>query len=108
MGPVSMLYSDVLDSLVPAGSAWSTTVSEEWGQGRTLFGGLQVALGVRAMRSLAPDLGPLRTLHATFVAPVAPGPVTLEAEVLRRGRSATQIECKLRQDGRAACVIVAV
>ena len=54
-------------------------VDDQWTQGRTLFGGLQAALLVRAMRShLAPDPElPLRSLQVVFVGPVMPGRVAI-------------------------------
>ena len=47
-------------------------VPEDWLQGRTLFGGLQAAVAFAAMRSLVPQ-APLRSLQATFLAPVPGG-----------------------------------
>jgi acyl-CoA thioesterase len=45
-------------------------VPEDWIQGRTVFGGLQLALALRAMRALVPGTA-VRSLQATFVAPLA-------------------------------------
>jgi hypothetical protein len=45
-------------------------VPEDWMQGRTVFGGLQLALALRAMRALVPGTA-VRSLQATFVAPLA-------------------------------------
>jgi acyl-CoA thioesterase len=60
-------------------------------------GGIVAALAVRAM---AAELGDakqcLRTLHTTFVAPVAHGPVEIRVEVLRRGRSMSHLRAELR------------
>jgi len=86
-------------------------VPGDWGQGRTTFGGFQVALAVRAMRAVMDadrDL-PLRSLQATFVGPV-PGDadVQLRSEQLRAGRAATQARCDLLHEGAVACAVVAV
>jgi acyl-CoA thioesterase len=112
-------FGEVLDSLAGDGNHWSALIPRSWANGRTVFGGLQVALGVRAMRgALTVALGegnggvvalPLRSLQTTFVAPVAAGvPVTLRAEFLRAGRSATHARCDLLQDGKVACTTVAI
>jgi acyl-CoA thioesterase len=112
-------FGEVLDSLAGNGDHWSALVPSSWAHGRTVFGGLQVALGVRAMRAaLTRALGagngdvaalPLRSLQTTFVTPVTAGvPVALRAEFLRAGRSATHARCDLLQDGKVACATVAI
>ena len=112
-------YSEALDDLQRHGDAWQAVIPRSWSNGRTVFGGLQVALSVRAMRgALEGALGagkgavtdlPLRSLQTTFVAPVTAGtPVALRAEFLRSGRSATHARCDLLQDGKVACSTVAI
>jgi len=105
-------FAQVLDSLRRDGDgAFSVRVPEDWGQGRTIFGGLQVALAVRAMRGVMTEdrALPLRSLQATFVAPV-PGDVDvqLRSEQLRRGRAAAQARCDLLHDGGVVCTVVAI
>ena len=72
----------------------SLPVGADWLQGRTVFGGLQAAVALRAMRTLVPEV-PLRTLQGTFLAPVPEGTVTAQARVLRTGKSATHVEARL-------------
>lgn len=69
-------------------------VPDDWLQGRTLFGGLQAAIALAAMRSVAPS-APLRSLQATFIGPVIGGMVRANAKVLRSGRSATHVEARI-------------
>lgn len=89
----------------------SVDVSADWTQGRTLFGGLQAALLVRAMRShlaCATDL-PLRSLQVTFVAPVFEGRVNIRSRLLRTGKSAVHCEARIESaDGQTECLAVAV
>ena len=60
-------------------------------------GGVVTAVAVRAMAAELGDTAQrLRTLHTTFVAPVAHGPVEIGVEVLRRGRSMSQVRAELR------------
>jgi len=69
-------------------------VPDDWLQGRTLFGGLQAAVAFAAMRSLVPQ-APLRSLQATFLAPVPGGVVRARALLLRSGKSATHVESRI-------------
>lgn len=77
-------------------------IPQGWGQGRATFGGL--VAGVLIARGLAAyglDGATLRAATTSFVAPVAAGPARVEAELLRRGSSVTQIEVRLwQQDAR--------
>lgn len=63
-------------------------------------GGIVTALALRAM---AAELGDpeqrLRTLHTTFVAQVAHGPVEIEVDLLRRGRSMSHLRAEVRNCG---------
>lgn len=93
-------FSTVLDSIAPADDGTpGVTVPPDWLQGRTVFGGLQMALAVRAMRATMPDdcrEAPLRSAQMTFVGPLVGGqPIALRAEVLRRGRSTLHARCDL-------------
>jgi acyl-CoA thioesterase len=91
---VTTSFSELLGSARVAGGVLDVDCPEDWLQGRSLFGGLQLALAVVAMRSLVPAV-PLRTLQTTFLAPVPAGPVRVVAEVLRTGKSATHVGARL-------------
>ena len=82
-------------------------VPEDWQQGRTLFGGLQAAIALRAMRTLVPQ-APLRSLQTTFVAPVPGGLVRATARVLRSGKNATHVEARIVEGDATLAVMVAV
>ena len=63
-------------------------------------GGIVTALAVRAMGTELDDPGQrLRLLHTTFAAQVAHGPVDIDVEVLRRGRSMSQLRAEVRNPG---------
>jgi acyl-CoA thioesterase len=83
-------------------------VSEDWTQGRTAFGGLQAAMAITAMRRLVPAQIPLRVLQVTFIGPVAPGDVAVQARVLRTGKSVTHAEARLVSGSDIGCVVVGV
>jgi hypothetical protein len=81
-------------------------VPDDWMQGRSVFGGLQVAFALRAMRELVPQV-PLRTLQAIFVAPVA-GSVRARAQVLRTGKNATHVEARLGDADSTQTIVLGV
>jgi acyl-CoA thioesterase len=68
-----------------------------------VFGGVSMYAALRAMRRALgrPDLQ-LVTANAIFLAPVPPGPVTIDVDVLRDGRTASQVAADLRVDGKLA------
>jgi acyl-CoA thioesterase len=103
-----MRFSEVLNSVRRDGDVWIATVSEDWLQGRSAFGGLQAALALQAMRKLAPEDLPLRSLQVTFVAPIAAGTVRITARILRRGKNVMQIEARLLDGDETACLVIGV
>jgi acyl-coenzyme A thioesterase PaaI-like protein len=101
--PYSVLMSRVR---VGAGES-QLEVPEDWLQGRTLFGGLQAAVALAAMRSVAPP-APLRSMQGTFLAPVPGGPVRATARVLRAGKNVTHIEGRLVDGDNTLALFVGV
>ncbi len=82
-------------------------VPDDWLQGRTLFGGLQAAVALAAMRSLVPQ-APLRSLQATFLAPVPGGVVRSRARLLRSGKSTTYVESRIVDGDDTLALLVGV
>ena len=105
MGPS---FSTVLAQAAVADGNLAVEVPDAWTQGRTVFGGLQAALALRAMRSVLGSESPLRTLQATFAAPLPAGAVQARAAVLRTGSSASQVEARLGTDDATTAVFSAV
>ena len=63
-------------------------------------GGVVSAVALRAMQAeLANPEERLRTLHTTFVAQVTDGPVEIDVEVLRRGRTMSHLRAEIRNEG---------
>jgi acyl-CoA thioesterase len=88
-------------AVVAAGpGTYQATIGEEWNLRPLPQGGIVTAIAVRAMAdALALPTQTLRTLHTTFVAQVAHGPVGVEVEVLRRGRSMSQLRAETSNPG---------
>jgi acyl-CoA thioesterase len=103
-----MRFSEVLKSVRRDGDAWIASISEDWLQGRSAFGGVQAALVVQVMRELVPKEVPLRSLQVAFVAPVPAGTVRMTAKVLRQGKSVTQVEARLMDGDTTACLVIGV
>lgn len=107
-------FSQVLAAIDrTAGNVAVVTVPSDWLQGRTVFGGMQMALGARAMRAALPLHAaalPLRSAQMTFVGPLLGGqPIFMEAETLRTGKTTVHARCDLRHDdGKIACTVVAI
>lgn len=75
-------------------------IDDSWNLRPLPQGGLVTALALRAMgKHLDDPTQRLRTLHTTFAAQVADGPVEIDVELLRRGRSMSHVRAELRNPG---------
>jgi acyl-CoA thioesterase len=76
---------------------YQASVAEVWNLRPLPQGGVITAL---ALRGMAEELGDpaqrLRTLHTAFAAQVTHGPVVVEVDVLRRGRSMSHLRAEVR------------
>lgn len=91
----SLRTSDAID--IPAG----------WTQGRANYGGLVAALLYARMAGVLDTPRVLRSATVSFVGPVATGPATVTARVLREGKSVVQVEAHLLQDGEVQAAMLA-
>jgi acyl-CoA thioesterase len=103
-----MRFSETLHTIRRDGETWSGSLSEDWMQGRSAFGGIQAAMALHAMRSLLPADVPLRSVQVAFIAPVPAGPVKISARVLRQGKSVTQVEARLLDGDDTACLVIGI
>ncbi len=102
-----MLFSQVLDSLARRDGGLTASAPADWMQGRSMFGGLQSAIALRAMREVVPADLPLRVLQTTFIAPVV-GPVGVASRVLRAGKGTTHAEARLVDGDQITTLVVGV
>ena len=79
-------FTLLLQTIEETGEALQLEATEDWSQGRTLYGGLSAALCLEAARRRFPDLPPLRAGQFTFAGP-ANGLLRMRPEILRQGRS---------------------
>jgi acyl-CoA thioesterase len=94
-------FSTLISGMARIGDVWTSNPSEDWRQGRTLFGGLSAALCFAACEALVPDLPPLRSAQIAYIGPSA-GEATIRPTVLRQGKSVTFMACDLIADGTVA------
>jgi acyl-CoA thioesterase len=94
-------FSNVLASLAQDGELFHVEPSEDWRQGRTLFGGLSACLAVLSAKRAFPQLPPLRSAQFAFIGPVR-GALFLRPSLLRTGKSATFIEVEGRAETNTA------
>ena len=71
---------------------YSATISPDWSLAVAPQGGVVAAIAARAMKA---ELGTgqlLRSFHGVFASPVPVGPVDIEVDVIRSGRSISQVQ----------------
>ena len=79
-------YSQLLAEFKPEGEGFGVSVSDNWRQGRTVYGGLSAALCVEAATRSVASLPPLRSAILSFIAP-AEGDLLCVPSLLRRGKT---------------------
>jgi len=79
-------YTDLLAAIATTDTGFSATVTDDWKQGRTTYGGLSAALCVEAAQRTFPDAPPLRSAQFAFVGPAA-GELAIQVKPLRQGKS---------------------
>ena len=81
---------------------YEAVIDSSWNLRPLPQGGMVTALALRAMNdALGDPTQVLRSLHTTFVAQVASGPVSIKVEVLRRGRSMSHLQAEVVNTGAA-------
>lgn len=99
----TLSFSDLLTPIREGAGHFSSPA--DWTQGRATFGGLVAAAGLAAMRKVVAADRPPRSLHISFVGPMAPGTADVQATLLREGRAVSTAEARIMQNG-AVCTVV--
>jgi len=81
-------FTSLLSSLVRSDGGFTVTTTDDWLQGRTIYGGLSAALCIEGAKQSVKDLPPLRSAQFTFAGP-AVGELTIRPSVLRKGKTTT-------------------
>ena len=99
----SRAFADVTALTETGPGRFAGTVSADWTIGGKPNGGYLLAMLGRAAGLAGPHPHPIAA-SAHYLHSPDPGAVTVEAEVLRAGRSASQVSVRMLQDGQA-CVV---
>lgn len=99
-------------TLLPDGQHVEYDVPEDWGQGRTTYGGAISSMAVQAMRDVAgaawsPAVR-LRALQTSFIGPVVPGPARVRVTVLREGKNIRHVQATVLQGDATAALLLGV
>ncbi len=103
-----MLFSQILAARSRQENIITFTTTDDWAQGRTMFGGFLSALAVQAMRDLAGSDWPLRALQTNFIGPVAVGEVQIKVELLRQGKNIRQVKATVLSNHEVAGLMLGV
>jgi acyl-CoA thioesterase len=98
-----------LEEVPGRSGCFTTTVSHPWMLVVVPQGGIVAAIAAKAMeRVLGDPSQTLRTFTSVFAGQVAAGPVEIEVQVLRRGRSMSQLQATVRnRDATAGLTAIA-
>lgn len=98
------MHIDDILSVWRASQNESITIPKNWAQGRTVYGGLTAALIFDAMQrevvaNKPTEERPIRYFNLSFIGPLMVGePSVFEINLLRSGRSATQLSAVVKQN----------
>ena len=102
-------FDELLTLRTIAQGRYLAQVPDGWQQGRGAFGGLVVALLVRAVSTANAEASrPLRTVSAELCGPVEPGDAELSVEPLRIGSGMSTLAVRLVQGGEVRAHAVAI
>lgn len=92
-----MSFAQFLNAIDRGSDALTATIPDSWTQGRTTYGGISSVLCLMAAHDALPEPRPLRSALVSFVGPSA-GTVSVKAEVLRSGRTASAVRAVLSSE----------
>jgi acyl-CoA thioesterase len=79
-------FTELMAGITKAGDDWTVTVSDDWLQGRTVYGGLAAALCAQTALNEFGELPPLRSAQIAYIGP-ASGQLQIRPSILRKGKS---------------------
>lgn len=83
---------------------YALTISANWGQGRTAFGGATAGVLFTAINSLVGDDRVLRAFNTSFVGPITlDAPFDVQVSKLREGKNVSHFQGQILQNGKV-CV----
>ena len=111
MHHIDQLFAGMSAVTAVSDNQWRVThpgLPDDWGQGRTAFGGISAAMVYYALSMIVAPDRVLRTFHTNFVGPVVfDEPFEIVIEQLRSGRNMSQYLVKLNQAGKVSVCVQA-
>lgn len=98
LGPTELTFEEVTSLATTAAGHFDAVIHPDWTIGGKPNGGYLLAILGRAAASVSPH-GDVIAASAHYLFSPDPGPVSVEAEVLRAGRSASQARARMSQGG---------
>lgn len=78
---------------------FSAELPEGWLQGRTVFGGITIGIGVdAAVQWMSDERMALRSINFALAAPTTHGPILIDVEEIRRGSKTAVLSIRLSQN----------
>ncbi|WP_164658878.1 thioesterase family protein [Tropicibacter sp. Alg240-R139] len=88
-----LTFGEILKTAEDTPEGLRFSVTDNWKQGRTAYGGFTSGLLLAAARRAMPDLPPLRSVLINFTGPVATPP-TVSTRILRQGRNVITVQAE--------------
>ncbi|MEC9262370.1 MAG: acyl-CoA thioesterase domain-containing protein [Pseudomonadota bacterium] len=111
MHHIDQLFAAMSAVTAISDSQWQVTapgLPDDWGQGRTAFGGISAAMVHYALSMIVAPDRVLRTFHTNFLGPVVfDDPFEVVKEQLRSGRNMSQYLVRLNQAGKVSVCVQA-
>ena len=91
-------FTQLAAALAQSTAGWHVDITDNWKQGRTLYGGITTGLCYETAQRELGGLPPLRSCQISFVGPVTTAP-HIKARTLRQGRNVTAVQVDMRNEG---------
>lgn len=99
---------DILATISEEGNTAQFTVTEDWSQGRTTYGGLIALLAQTLMARRVIGDRQLRAMHLVYAAPNAPGEISFVTDVIREGKSVTVVRSDVVSNAQITTTVTGV
>lgn len=103
-----MTFSEVLNTVQGDDGHYTAIITDNWLQGRAAFGGLGVAVGIRALMLHSGEERSIRSVMVSFVGPLKGGECDIHVRTLRSGKSVAQYTVEITQNGEFVTQVGAV
>ena len=86
---------------------YTLDIDDGWLQGRGAYGGVVSACLARVAQDMVDPRRVLRSITVSFCAPARPGPVTIDAQIVREGIRISTVQVTMRAEGAVVALATA-